>query len=298
MIKKISLFVLTLVFVTLTSCASKIHFVTWNMEHLAENVGEGCVPRQESDYLKLRNFAHTLDADVFALQEVESVEAVARVYPKNEWNIIVSDRPSSPAYECYGNGQKSTQQRVALVIRKGVNFEDVETFEELALDREGLRYGLTAKIIHRQDTLQVMSVHLKSGCFVQDYSTSSRRACETFQKQVPLLDTWIETKIKNDQPFVLLGDFNHRIANPNNKLWQTLTEMDNKAVVIGNSMQELKGCHPKYPEPIDHILMGAGAEKLQVKGSEAVHYFSEKPESMTEEEMLSDHCPIGVVLKF
>ena len=88
-----------------------------------------------------------------------------------------------------------------------------------------------------------------------------------FSKQVPLLDSWIEKKIKSDQPFVLLGDFNHRIANPDNKLWQVMREMENKAVVI-NSMQDLKGCHPSYPEPIDHILMGAGAEKLQIRGSE------------------------------
>jgi hypothetical protein len=47
----------------------------WSYLHLAENVGEGCVPRQESDYKELRNFARTLDADVFALQEVESLKA-------------------------------------------------------------------------------------------------------------------------------------------------------------------------------------------------------------------------------
>ena len=298
MINKISLFLSTLVLVILTSCSSEIRFVAWNMEHLAENVGEGCVPRQESDYTELRNFARTLDADVFALQEVESLKAVAKVFPEKDWNIIVSDRPASSSYNCYGNGQKSTQQRVALVIKKGVNFENLGTFKELALDREGLRYGLIANIINQKDTIEVMSVHLKSGCFVQDYSSSSRRACGTFQKQVPLLDTWIEKKIKSDRPFILLGDFNHRIANPDNKLWQVMTEMENKAVVISNSMQDLKGCHPSYPEPIDHILMGAGAEKLQIRGSETVYYFSEKPESMTEEDMLSDHCPIGVELKF
>jgi hypothetical protein len=44
--------------------------------------------------------------------------------------------------------------------------------------------------------------------------------------------------------------------------------------------------------------MGGGAEKLQIRGSETVYYFSEKPESMKEEDMLSDHCPIGVELKF
>lgn len=86
--------------------------MTWNMEHLAENVGEGCVSREERDYEQMRIFAQGLEADVVALQEVESVKAVARVFPQKEWNIIVSDRPASRAYDCRGNEQKSTQQRV------------------------------------------------------------------------------------------------------------------------------------------------------------------------------------------
>jgi hypothetical protein len=34
-----------------------------------------------------------------------------------------------------------------------------------------------------------------------------------------------------------------------------------------------------------------------VVGSEAVHYFPKKSEEMAEDDMLSDHCPISVVLK-
>ena len=284
--------------VLLSSCSSKVHLVAWNIEHLAENVGEGCLPRQESDYEKMRVFVQGLDADVVALQEVESVKAVARVFPEKDWNIIVSDRPASSSYDCRGNGQKSTQQRVGLAIRKGLKYEEVGGFKELALDREGLRYGLVAKIIYRKDTLEIMSVHMKSGCFVEDYSTSTSRACEVFERQVPILDQWVETRIEEGRPFVLLGDFNHRIANPKNRFWNDLTEMDGKRVVLGNSMKVLKGCHPRYPEPIDHIIMGAGAEKMQVLGSEVVYYFTERQEQMTQEQMLSDHCPIGVTLKF
>lgn len=282
----------------LSSCSSKVHFVTWNMEHLAENVGEGCVSREERDYEQMRIFAQGLEADVVALQEVESVKAVARVFPQKEWNIIVSDRPASRTYDCRGNGQKSTQQRVGLAIRKDVKYQEVGGFKELALDREGLRYGLVVKIIRGKDTLEVMSVHMKSGCFVEDYGASDRSACETFEKQVPILDDWMEERLKAGKPFVVLGDFNHRIANAENKLWKDLTHMDGKPVVIVNSMKELKGCHPRYPDPIDHILMGAGAEQWQVQGSETVYYFPGKVDAMTEEEMLSDHCPVGVTLKF
>ncbi len=284
--------------VFISSCTSKLHLVSWNMEHLAENVDEGCLPRQIEDYERMRIFAKELNADVVALQEVESVRAVARVFPDKDWNIIVSDRLASRSYDCRGNGQKSTQQRVALVIRKGVKYQKVGGFKELALDKDGLRYGLVAKIILGKQTLEVMCVHLKSGCFVDDYSTSTRRACKTFEQQAPILDGWVEAHIKEKRPFVLLGDFNHRIANPDNKLWKELTEIDGEPLVISNSMKELKGCHPRYPEPIDHILMGAGAEQWQLEGSQDIYYFPSKTGTMTEEEMFSDHCPIGVTLKF
>lgn len=296
--KRSFLFAIAVFVLTLSSCSTQVHFVAWNMEHLAENVGEGCLPREEADYAQMREFAQTMKADVVALQEVESAKAVARVFPEEDWNIIISNRPASRSYDCRGNGQKSTQQRVGLAVRKGVKYVAEESFEELALDREGLRYGVVAKIIRGKDTVEVMSVHLKSGCFVEDYSASDRRACETFEKQVPVLDAWMEERLKAGKPFVVLGDFNHRIANPENRFWQELTELDGQPVVLGNSMKDLKGCHPRYPEPIDHILMGAGAEKMQVQGSETVHYFPGKSGEMTQDDMLSDHCPIGVTLKF
>ena len=99
MINKIALFLSSLVLVILTSCSSESRFVAWNMEHLAENVGEGCVPRQESDYTELRNFARTLDADVFALQEVESLKAVAKVFPEKDWKHPFFVFLYSPAHE-------------------------------------------------------------------------------------------------------------------------------------------------------------------------------------------------------
>lgn len=277
---------------------NSLKLASWNIEHLAENNDEGCVPRNNSDYAKLRDFARTIEADVVALQEVESAKAVARVFPEEKWHIIVSDRPASESYACYRSGKKSTQQRVAVVIRKGIEYTDAGTFKELGLDNAGLRYGIMVKLFAGSDTLDIMAVHLKSGCFVDDYSLRETKACEIFKRQVPVLDSWVESRIKKNRAFVVLGDFNHRIANPENKLWQVLTEMDSESVVIKNSMENLKGCHPKYPAPIDHIILGGGAEKFYVNESEAVYYYTETPESMTREDMLSDHCPISVVLDF
>lgn len=276
----------------------KIRFVSWNMEHLAENNGEGCLPRNNEDYERLREFAKGLQGDVISLQEVESAKAVARVFPESEWNIVMSDRPASNSYDCRGNGQKSTQQRVAMVIRKGISYHNPGSFKELALDRAGLRYGVVVQLTGTPDTVDVMAIHMKSGCFVEDYTTVESRACETLERQVPLLDEWGENRINRKRAFVIMGDFNNRLAKGKNKFWQVLTEMDGESVSMKNSMQNLRGCHPRYPAPIDHILMDPLLAQYCVEGSETVHYFPKSSDTMTEEDMLSDHCPISVVLEF
>ncbi len=273
-----------------------IRLVTWNIEHLADNNGEGCVARDEADYAKLRSFAATMDADVVALQEVESVKAVARVFPQNEWDIVLSNRPNSGSYECRGSGRPSTQQKVAFAIRKGVEFENVGGFDELAIGNPGLRYGLIIKLTGTPEPIEVMNVHLKSGCFVNDYSTSDRDACETFEEQVPVLDKWVERKVREETAFVILGDFNHRITTPDNRFWEDLEDMKGNQISIKSSMNNIRGCHPRYPEPIDHILTGPKSSKYYIEGSEKVYYFGMTPETMTEDDMLSDHCPIAVDL--
>ena len=277
--------------------SKELRFVTWNMEHLAEHNGTGCIPRYDSDYTKLKDFTESLQADIVSLQEVENVAAVSRVFPESDWTIILSERPSSSAYTCRGNSQKSTQQRVAIAIRKGIVFQDLGSYKELALDRNGLRYGVVIRLIGSKDTIDVMGIHLKSGCFVNDYSLSDRIACEVLEKQVPILDAWIENHIQEKRKFIILGDFNHRLTVKNNKFWSVLNEIDGERIILNNSMQDLKGCHPKYPAPIDHILMGPQASKLQKFKSELVHYFPKSGEQMVENDMLSDHCPISVVLE-
>jgi len=272
--------------------------VAWNVEHLAENNDEGCLPRNNQDYSRLRDFAKSLKADIVALQEVESVKAVNRVFPKNDWNIVMSNRSPSESYRCQENGNQSTQQRVAMAIRKGFEFTNIGDYEQLGLDIESLRYGVVIRLTATPEPIDIMAVHLKSGCFVDNYSVSDREACEIFEKQAPLLDHWVESKVNEGRAFVVLGDFNHRISNSDNKLWSELTTMEKRSVPILNSMKNLPGCHPRYPEPIDHILLGPNTSQFYKKGSEAVHYYAHPDSSMTESDMLSDHCPVSVELNF
>ncbi len=295
--KIIFIFLLTVVFnssALAQSSSEDLRIVAWNIEHLAENDGEGCVARNESDYQALRDFAATMNADVVALQEVENEAAVARVFPLDEWEILLSERPDTNPYECRGSGRPSTQQKVAYAIRKGVSYEFIESFDELAIGNPGLRHGLVIRLTGTPEPVDVMNVHMKSGCFVDDYSTSNRDACETFEDQVPILDGWMEERIQNGTGFIVLGDFNHRIVELGNRLWSDLTTMDGSPVELRSSMENIRGCHPRYPAPIDHVVVGSTALDYYKEGSEQVFFFTD--ENMTEDEMLSDHCPVGLDL--
>ena len=277
--------------------AQEVRVASWNIEHLAEHNKVGCVPRSTLDYEKLRNFSELLNADVIALQEVENTAAVERVFPKSEWNIVLSDRPNSRSYNCRGNDQESTQQRVAVVLRKGIKYQNKGSFEELGLKMEGLRYGVVVEIFGDRDTINLLALHLKSGCFVDDYSTSKLRACEVLGTQIETLDDWIENSIRGNKKFIVLGDFNSRLTRENSMFWNKLVEMNNMPIGIQNGMQNLTGCHPRYPDLIDHIILGPETSKLQIQNSQMVHFYSSTGRHMAEEDMLSDHCPVSLVLR-
>ena len=277
--------------------AQEVRVASWNIEHLAEHNKVGCVPRSTLDYEKLRNFSELLNADVIALQEVENTAAVERVFPKSEWNIVLSDRPNSRSYNCRGNDQESTQQRVAVVLRKGIKYQNKGSFEELGLKMEGLRYGVVVEIFGDRDTINLLALHLKSGCFVDDYSTSKLRACEVLETQIETLDDWIENSIRENKKFIVLGDFNSRLTVENSMFWNKLVNMDNMPIGIQNGTQNLTGCHPRYPDLIDHIILGPETSKLQIQNSQMVHFYSSTGRHMAEEDMLSDHCPVSLVLR-
>ena len=59
-------------------------------------------------------------------------------------------------------------------------------------------------------------------------------------------------------------------------------------------MENIRGCHPSYPAPIDHVVVGSTALDYYKDGSEQVFFFTD--ETMTEDDMLSDHCPVGLDL--
>ncbi|WP_414828180.1 HAD family acid phosphatase [Alteromonas sp. H39] len=261
---------------------------TWNTEHLAFPADTGCRPRNNEELAAMSDYIKSVDADIFALQEVASKEALAMLFPESDWRLIMSSRPDSESYECRESGFTSTQQKLAFAVRKAINVTQVNNLATLGLDNPGLRFGVAITVDSPLGPTDILTVHLKSGCFVDDYARSDSDACETLASQVPVLDNWVQQREQAGTPYVILGDFNHRLSAPYNRLTQTL-QRDNRSTAIAT--RNLIGCHPRYPAPIDHIITG-GMNAAAVTKTATVYHF----DKMDEDAMLSDHCAVSVRL--
>ncbi|ATC96395.1 endonuclease/exonuclease/phosphatase family protein [Pseudoalteromonas tunicata] len=269
-----------------------LSFATWNMEHLAYPADTGCKPRSKSEIAAMQAYAASLDADIIALQEVASVKAIAQVFPEDQWQIIISKRADSEVYSCRESGNTSTQQKVAFAVRKSIPVLNTHHYDELALGLNGLRYGLSVTVDTADGATEVLNVHLKSGCFVDDYEKSDRKACPTFAKQAVWLDKWFERKEASKQPYIVMGDFNHRLATDNNRLMQELANNSNGAAsTLKHITQNVVSCHPRYPAPIDHQFAGGFSQAIPTNVQ--MRYFADKSETA----MLSDHCAVTFTLK-
>jgi predicted secreted acid phosphatase/endonuclease/exonuclease/phosphatase family metal-dependent hydrolase len=267
-----------------------ITLATWNIEHLSFPAELGCKPRSQAQINAMKAYVDRLDVDIFALQEVASKQAIQQIFGADKWHIIVSERTPSRTYTCRGSDNLSTQQKVAFAVRQHIPILASKNYTDLAIDREGLRYGLSVTLTTPKGETEILNLHLKSGCFVDNYSRADSEACQVFAKQAPILDAWVEAKERNQQPYIMLGDFNHRLSAPYNQLTRELfVNTNGSASSLFNTTADLIGCHPYYPAPIDHILAG-GFQSPNVTLYSQTHKF----DNMKVDDMLSDHCAVTV----
>lgn len=278
----------------LTVSDEALRVVAWNVEHLAAPIDTGCRPRSEDELVALQAYARGLDADVVALQEVASLEAVALLFPEEDWQLFLSERPDSDPYECRGSGNTSTQQKLAFAVANDIEVLSQSDFDELGLDSPGLRHGMELAVSTPLGDIELLNVHMKSGCFVDDFSRADSDACETFERQAPILDGWIEEKEASTQPYIILGDFNHRLSAPYNQMTRLMsdnTDGSSSSLVIATA--DMIGCHPWYPAPIDHIVFGNMQDPALMTSVKA-HDF----DNMDPDAMLSDHCAISMTMEY
>jgi len=300
---------------------------SWNLEHLAAADGAGCRPRGKDEYAALRRIGERLDADVVALQEVENEAAVARVFDPAVYDIVVSGHQQPRPDHCRGfPGQRRTAQHTGFAINRtrldalGLRYRTLPPDRDIGVDAG--RWAARVAIEPRSDPhnkgirLELMSLHLKSGCGWGrlDGRDVRRKQCRALRRERGMLEQWIDARAAADMPFVLAGDFNRQLDQPNDDFWRAIDDgevcrwrpdralgrrcqpgtvrLDPDADLrLANAGIPFRYAHnARFPYALDHFVLGGAASEWIVGGSySALGYGAEPPPS--------DHHPIRIVLR-
>lgn len=290
-----TLFMSQLAFVfALTACAvaapgpgqQGLRLASWNLEHLAEANGSGCRPRTDADYAQLKAHAEQIDADVVAFQEVESVAAAQRVFDPALYDIVMEMRPGTPGSRppCYGKpGLHLNRQATGFAVKKQLRIDRHADLIGLQDGDPNLRSGVDITV-SRPGTapIRLLSVHLKSGCA----GGATAAACEVLSRQARELAGWIRARGGGPDRFAVMGDFNRRLALPDDPVWAVLDQPPGPADMALASGDTQPACDPRYTSFIDHIAVDSRTAASGLVFSELV-YAGER---------LSDHCVVMVQL--
>ena len=265
--------------------AESLKISTWNLNwlttrtHAEANLPADVHTRASADFDRLAAYAAKLNADIIAFQEVDGPAAAARIFDPARYTILTID--------------EAVTQRVGLAIRHGIPVRlnpeyialDVEPAARFPL-RDGLDATLTLPGGH---DLRILVVHLKTGCQTDNLVQSRRPQCTLLAKQIPPLADWAAARQHEGAAFLIMGDFNRVLDDPEELGTALAHAAPLKRVTEGRA----NPCWDGAPF-IDHIFVGGAARLWLVAGSLRVQVFHSADER--DKARLSDHCPVSVRL--
>ncbi len=280
-----------------TGYAKILTLVTWNVDNLTAVAGKALrsrAPRRtEADFARLAQCAERLYADVIALQEVASPDAVARLFPPERYATLFSGR--------YDSRMRAPRDIFnALVLRKdSVRLLRREDVRDLALGSYDsgywTRFGVAALLEVRGLRFWVLNVHLKTGCHNKSLKRPRVRACKTLAAQARTLGRWVARKLREGAPLVLMGDFNRRINDygVRDHLWQALDPSGSALIRFPSGGKQL--CPRHLGEDfIDYIITDRQTAAYVKPGSFQEILYRTTDQSQLRK--LSDHCPLRLQL--
>lgn len=234
----------------------------------------------------------TRRVDVVALQEVDGPEAARQVF-RAGWKLDCFERRAHP-------------QKVGFAIREGVPYRCNGDLNALDVDG-GSRAGADLTLYPgTAQEVRLLNVHLKSGCFRGDLDRAFS-PCRGLQRQAPVVETWIDQRVREGVAFAVLGDFNRhldqderRAAGPDESaplnLLPAWSDDQPRGAVLHRATagQPYLPCdaddrHSRY---IDDILL-SDSLKARYDNRRATLRMTRLPyEPQDRGRQLSDHCPL------
>jgi endonuclease/exonuclease/phosphatase family metal-dependent hydrolase len=256
--------------------------------------GRAPVPRHsDADLSALARQALRLHADVVALQEVDGPAVAARVFPGYRVDCFVA---------------RAHPQKTGFAIREGIPYR---CNAELGGMDDDDRARAGADVTLWPDTtyaVRLLSVHLKSGCFAERLDDTANPVCARLRTQLPVLEAWVDARVRDGEAFAIMGDFNRRLeidarlaAEPDEAaplaLFSALDDNVPKGarLIRATGGSAYVGCsaNDHYDSYIDNVLI---SRSLAARASKRrfVRLAYDEPDASTN--VLSDHCPLGLEL--
>ncbi len=242
----------------------------------------------EADLARLRTFAATLAADVVALQEVDGEDAAREIFPDHAF--------------CFT--RRRHVQNVGFAIRPGLRHRCNRDYKALGLPEDTVRWGADVTIEPGTPReMRLLAVHLKASCN-RDPLTSDRDHCRLLQRQVPVLEDWIDRRARAGDAFGVVGDFNRRFDRERESarddagrilaIWPEIDDGDPEGADLVNPGVDhgAVGCGNGHGKrmPIDYLILGERLAARLVEGSYRVRDYPEGGR-------WPDHCVISIELE-
>lgn len=259
--------------------AKDLKVTTWNLDWLTlraagdHGMPADVVPRSPADFDRLAAYAHDLNADVVALEEVDGYAPAAKLFPRAQYSIHLT--------------HDHVTQRVAIAVRRGLRY-DVNP-DLTALAEHHLRSGADITLHLGSHDLRILAVHLKKGCRGVPLPRMHSRSCKELRQQLAPLTDWISARRQEGVPFLILGDFNRWM----DKGDTFLNVLDRAAPLVRATEGRSSPCWGGE-NFIDHILAGGPARAWIRPDSLRVMAYRETGREWRDR--LSDHCPVSVHL--
>ncbi len=317
---------------------TSLTIATWNIANLHHESGvalrDGAAARDDIDYDRLAAFAQSRAWDIVALQEVGSPQAVRRIFPEDQYHLVISDRYIP------GAENRPAEERdiyTAMVFAKSAFATIPETHGFAALsighvgfDRDGTastrptRAAIITEVSINGEMVKIMGVHLKSSCHgwsldpvtdqspVDRHPFTSRFDCRTLAAQRAILESWIEQQAAMGTTTLVLGDFNRRLnatddtSQPNDDFWRDL----NDGAPSGLTLEKGPGgidtvCWPNYSnrfeDHIDFVVYDSGLADLAALGGPqkvSMGFEGDPRYAAQDRQRMSDHCPVEMKMQW
>jgi endonuclease/exonuclease/phosphatase family metal-dependent hydrolase len=291
--------IFTLLFLNNPALSEPLRLSTWNLEWLTSGQVTR-VARNQQDIRVLAQEFKRLQPDVLFFQEVNDKHAITQIVG-HQYQVIFSDRAE--------NAQKQHQfatinQYTGLALKKGLKYDDPQDIQLTPYSK--LRYATYIVLKQSNQPIHLLSVHLKSGCFGR--LKRGKKSCQQLQQQAHVLNQWLLQRERRHEAYIIAGDFNHHLADPQDWFWQQMTRQLKAPPRLATRETQSK-CHVRsaknsahiyqYRKLIDHIVISPSLTSSSLNRSatnKMTAWQTDYKPAALRHHRLSDHCPISVTL--